>query len=161
MEQRNNGYMVCYGSGELQSAVLQYIIMLEKTRMALAETLPYALTLTDFFRHIVALLHYTCWCGTVRNFPFLPVFQAKTQLTVHMKTVTLSVETALGGSHLACHILLPSGPVSQRETEMKLSVHWVAYLRQFGRNIQNIWERRLFSHVTISNSDLRKNFHFW
>lgn len=93
-------------------------------------------------------------------FPFLSVSQAKSQLTMQMKTVTLSVETAFGGSHLASHILLPSGP-RESETEMRLSAHRVAYLRQFGRSIQNIWERRLFSHVTISNSDLRKNFPFW
>lgn len=64
MEQRNNGYMVCYGSGELQSAVLQYIIMLEKTKMALAEPLPYALTLTDFLDR---LWHYYITLADVKQ----------------------------------------------------------------------------------------------
>lgn len=39
---RETEYIVCYGSGELRRAVLQYIIAFKKMKMELAETLPCA-----------------------------------------------------------------------------------------------------------------------
>lgn len=47
---KNPEYIVCYYSGEFQTVVLQYFIVFfsKKKGLELAETLPYALKLTDF-----------------------------------------------------------------------------------------------------------------
>lgn len=74
--EKSNEYIVYYCSGEFQRVVLQYfIVVFIERKLELAETLPYALN--RFFRQIVTLLNYMCWCGTVRNFPIFICFPGK------------------------------------------------------------------------------------